>query len=258
MALRLIVCSVLAAASASILGVTVPIASIPVSADDCAVPRAFLHLARTSGISVGVETTGIECWSRHTALHATTMNDATVGTVADRLIQVDARYGWQVLKNVLVIRPRVAWPDRSSFMERAVSGFDVTLDNVDVALVQLSRAFRQRSLRPNPSVQDLQRWQDAFDVQPHSGLDPSNLLGWHRTSSRQPWHVHFSGGSLLEALSALVAAPAGGAWSLTYCADRRDEEHAVLVVVVRDNASQSERAFTLADNGDGLCDFGER
>jgi hypothetical protein len=159
-----------------------------------------------------------------------------------------------VMNGVVVVRPRVAWVDEKHFLHRWVGPFQVAAEDWDNALAMMSRAVSPRFFRRSndwPSTVNLQR---TLDSSPDAERSPDPYIwSWAPHRENGPFAVSFSGGSLLEALSALIARPGNvGGWILNYCRPAGGLENAVLAVPIVDDVVGSRHWMSLGGpNGYG-------
>jgi hypothetical protein len=159
-----------------------------------------------------------------------------------------------MMNGVVVVRPRVAWLDDKHFLHRRVDPFQVAADRWDNALGIMSRAVAPRSFRRFndwPSTVNLQR---TMDSSPDAERSPDPYIwSWAPHRENGSFEVSFAGGSLLEALNALVTRPGSvGGWILNYCRAEGGLKNAVLTVPIADDLFGSRHWMSLrGTNGFG-------
>jgi hypothetical protein len=137
---------------------------------------------------------------------------------------------------VVVVRPVQSWTEASHFLSHAVSQFHATTEDMDAALAAMTSAFRSRHFWMSNDLPSMVASQFSIDPSPDAGriLDP--YPGWIPDPRRGPFDVSFGGGTLLEALIALVDRPGHfGGWILHYCRPEAGAESAVLTIPLLDD-----------------------
>jgi hypothetical protein len=163
---------------------------------ECDLERVVRDLARSARILIGFENS-IECALRSIdrdspALAATVFDMAgyTTRQILDRFVLPPYNYRWNEMNGVVVIRPQQA---DGTILNRPAAPFKIN-DTLAPALNAVHRA-----VIPN--------WKDRgknYEVTP-----PSPLI-------LRPIELDFRGGTLLDALNAVVAAHGTASWQVSY------------------------------------------
>jgi hypothetical protein len=168
-------------------------------------------------------------------------------------VAADPRYAWRRLNGVFVVRPESTWNDGEHFLNRAVAPFAATFEDLAPALRAMSSPFSTRRFQIGGDLQSLRHLQATLNssATAERALDP--FPPWIPEPERGPFVVHFGGGTLLDALNALVDGRTRefGAvgWIVTYCSPPTEASAAVWVPVT-DDAARSRKIVTLADSLD--------
>jgi hypothetical protein len=161
----------------------VPTFRVPTGLTPCSLEDVVTEFASSTRVLVGFESTS-DCQSSQTdpSVPGSVLTGMTTRTALDHLMTLDASYGWNELDGVAVARPAAAWSDPDNTLHRPVGSFTFSNSDVIVILQVLTRT-------PTPPAR--------------GSLSP--LLA-RRIS------VTFPGGTLLEALNAIVRAHQDIGW----------------------------------------------
>ena len=155
---------------------------LPVSLPACGINTVLMKLARTSRVATGFEETR-DCRGRFprvdVAYDADGQTTMTVRQLLDRLVALTPDYAWRDMHGVAVVRPAPAWADASDALNARMASFtfaDTTLSETVAAILRVP---------PRESHLDAQHFTLAF-----------------------------KGGTLADALNALVLARGGVGWKV--------------------------------------------
>jgi hypothetical protein len=219
--------------------------------DSCGVGPLLVQLGNRARIPLAFELAPGPCWNRRPLLpgpDAEPLEGLTVQQVLTRLVAVDARYSWRLMGGVVVVRPAQAWSDASHFLSHAVSRFHATVEDMDAALATMTSAFRSRHFWLSNDYPSIVASQFSIDPSPDAGRTAHPYMGWIPDPRRGSFDVSFGGGTLLEALNALVDRPGHfGGWILHYCRPEAGAENAVLTIPLWDDAVGRGYQISLSD-----------
>jgi hypothetical protein len=160
----------------------------------CGIRTAVAQLTRV-GVRIGFEST-FECWGqvvKFDRVKGQMLRGLTVRQILDRVVALTPTYRWSEMHGVAVVRPVAAWDDPLDVLSFASTPFTATDASPEVAL-----RLALRTLQP-----ELGRVEDA-----------------HPTAGTRPLERHFSitfpGGTLLDALNAVIGATRGLGWQVMY------------------------------------------
>jgi hypothetical protein len=163
--------------------------------DPCAGHIAVGQIARQANVLVGFENTP-DCWLGPTAFNARAGNERLTGMSArqafDHLMALMPMYSWKEMEGVAVVRPKAAWDDPTDVLNLPTASFSATAAPLNDALHTVLQAVTPPVFYPHD---DVQRFGRPIDV---------------------PVSVVFPGGTMLEALNAIVRAHQGAVWQLGY------------------------------------------
>jgi hypothetical protein len=176
----------------------------PRSLHPCAGGQAVDQVARAAHVLVGFEN-GQDCFPGPRSLRADTDAENLTGLSArlafDNVIASMTSYSWKTVNGVVVVRPRAAWTNPDYFLNQTVQPFVATDESVDEILHTALRAA-------TPSL-----------LIPHEDLPRVGKLASHSMT------VEFSGGTMLDALNAIVRAHGSAEWEVGYTGN-----HAMVVL----------------------------
>ena len=226
-ALSMLAVACSAGAQTPLRKVKVPRLLIPEQLSACAALQVIGRLETTLDRPISLEVSPQEtsCWSQRSD-HPSPFASAelmSVGDLLDRLLASDRRYRWQDMDGVVVVRPIAAWADSDHFLHRRVAAFTVVDGHLANALAAISAS--------------LQPW--AFG-------NPDFLL--MATPTLPPIQTRFRGGTMLDALNAIVASRDDLGWNVLWCPDGSGPRihiisrgHATLVGAARGDPQCAER-----------------
>ena len=146
-------------------------------------------------VPVGFENTP-DCWLTPRSLRAGAGSDIVTGMSArqvfDHVIASMPMFSWKALNRVVVVRPTSAWADPNDLLNQRVQPFEATNEYVDDVLHAVLRAA-------TPSL-----------YIPHEDVPRSGELVNHSMT------LVFSGGTMLDALNAMVRAHGSAEWHVGY------------------------------------------
>jgi hypothetical protein len=157
---------------------------MPAALPPCGLATAVYDLARKAGLQVGFErAAGCTGAASFPKLDRTAATDAEAGLTAsdvlDRVLTLAPEYGWLDMNGVAVIRPRSAWTDPNNALNVRIPAFHAA----DVSIGQMLA-----------TILDL----------------PGRVGGDGRRFS-----VDFAGGTIPEALNAIVRTQPSAIWSVS-------------------------------------------
>lgn len=165
----------------------------------CAGGMAVDQIARAAHVLVGFENTE-DCAPGPRSLKAGAGSESISGMSArlafDRWIVSRPMYSWKPLNGMVVFRPTTAWANADNVLNQTVQPFRVTNEHVDDILHTALRAA-------TPSL-----------FIPHEDVPRRSTLASHSMT------VAFAGGTLLDALNAIVLAHGGAEWEVGYTGNR--------------------------------------
>jgi hypothetical protein len=166
--------------------------------DPCDIGAAVAQIARQTGTPTGFENAS-DCWlSRRVAEPSDTdevMTGMTPREALDHLMSRLAAYAWRDMHGVAVVRPKAAWVDSANVLNRQV------------------RAFTATDLPPDSILHIVLQATTPVAFIPHEDAPRPNSIS-------RPVTVTFSGGTMLEAMNALVRARRDVEWQIGYAAGR--------------------------------------
>ena len=185
-----------AGAQTPLRDVKVPRLLVPKQLPPCAVLQVINYLEATAGRPISLEVSWEEtsCWSQVSGRPTPFVGAelTSVGDILDQLLASDRHYRWQDMDGVVVVRPIAAWRENDHFLHRRVAEFTVVDGHLANALAAISV-----SLHP---------W--AFG-------NPDFLLV--ATPMLPPIQTRFSGGTVLDAVNAIVASRDDLGWTVLWC-----------------------------------------
>jgi len=168
----------------------VPVFVVPNPLPRCGLATALLHLEQSVNVLIGFERQA-ECVDNPSLfpdLTAQTLNDLsgrTVRQVLDHLVALDPNFEWRDMNGVAVVRPVNAWNDPANALHVQVDAFafeDAQLTNAVAASVR------------NAKLQVAGASADA--------------------AVTRRFAVSFSGGTILDALNAVIGAHGAAVWEI--------------------------------------------
>jgi hypothetical protein len=218
--------------------------------DSCGVGPLLVQIANRARIPLAFEVAPGPCWNRRPLLpgpEAEPLDGLTVREILARLVAADARYSWRLMGGVVVVRPAQTWSDPHHFLSHAVARFHATLEDMNAALASMTSAFRSRYFWMSNDYPSIVASQFSIDPSPDAGrvLDP--YPGWIPDPRLGPFDVSFGGGTLLEALNALVRQGHFGGWILQYCRPGAGAENAVLTIPLLEDVVGRKFQLSLSD-----------
>ena len=164
----------------------VPIAhlSIPTHLPPCGLKVAIGNVAKQSGVLVGFEQTS-NCFYAFPKLDAdvTDLSGMTVRSALDALVAKVPDYRWSEMNGIAVVRPASSWNDSANVLNSRVRPF--ALDNMPIT----------------PTLLSLLK------------LDRAKVTKVSWDWEKQAVSMVFSGGTMVEALNALIKAHGGMMWN---------------------------------------------
>jgi len=165
----------------------------------CAGAMAVDQIARAAHLLFGFENTE-DCAPGPRSLKAGADSEPIAGMSArlalDRWIASKPMYSWKPLNGVVVLRPTTAWANSNNLLNQTVRPFEATNANVDDILHAVLKAT-------TPSL-----------FLPHEDVPRRGPLVSHAMT------VVFAGGTMLDALNAVVLAHGGAEWEIGYTGNR--------------------------------------
>jgi hypothetical protein len=160
---------------------------LPNALPSCGITTALARIARTSHVAIGFEET-FECSAKWPRLHFTYDDSGrttmTVRQVLDQVVTLDPTYRWADVNGVAVVRPVVSWTDPSDALNLRVDPFRTDRMTVGQVLAILVR-------RPDPNC---------------------GFCGFDNRVNNRALSIDFKGGTMVDALNALVQARPGIGW----------------------------------------------
>jgi hypothetical protein len=167
----------------------------PRSLHPCAGAQAVDQIARAAHMLVGFENAQ-GCWLAPRSRWAHPDGDKLTGLsprlALDHVIAAMSSHLWRTVNGIIVVRPTTAWADPDDFLNQPVQPFEATNALVDEILHTALRAATPSVLLPHE------------DVPRHGALVSHSMT------------VQFSGGSMLDALNAIVGAHGSAEWEVGY------------------------------------------
>ena len=165
---------------------------VPNSMPPCGLRTAVSRLARQAKILVGFERTP-DCMSSFPRLdvgeNATNLAGMTARQALDHLMALAPTYRWKEIDGVAVVRPATAWNDPADALNLPTAPFTVENQALGEALRIMLHTMLDRP------------------IQSPLGPDSDKLIG-------RPVSVTFPGGTMLDALGALVRAHQEAGWDV--------------------------------------------
>jgi hypothetical protein len=170
----------------------------PAGGGPCSMLELFSQVARQARVSLGYENVP-GCWSNPRAavpdsggrmLQARTAHEAF-----DEVAALTGAFSWQEIDGVVVVRPVIAWQEAGVLNVR-VDAFQLTNVSLDEALCRALDVTKPRVRASRPQC-----------ARPLGRLEI-------------PMSVDFAGGSLMDALTAIVRAKGGAEWHVGYSDER--------------------------------------
>jgi hypothetical protein len=153
------------------------------------------EVARQANVLVGFENTP-DCWLGPMAVKAGAVSEILTGMSArqafDHLMTLMPMYSWKEMEGVAVVRPRAAWDDPTDVLNLPAASFSAIDTPVNDALHMALQAVIPPVFYPHHDV-------------PHFGRPIDVAVT-----------VAFPGGTMLEALNAIVRAHQSAHWQLGY------------------------------------------
>jgi hypothetical protein len=192
---------------------------VPNTLPPCFIAHSVMQLARTSRAVIGLERTS-DCMGSSSVPDATPdgtdLGGMTVRAALDRLMALSPNYRWKEMDGVAVVRPAASWTDASDALNLQIQPFSTDNGSASEALAKILR------------------------MTTHEGrID-------HRAFS-----VAFQGGTMVEALNALVRAHEGVVWDAGLVED--PSPTFIMVSVIAFNAGERRAVVRLAGFGKPLA-----
>jgi hypothetical protein len=178
----------------------------PIGLHPCATGLVIDQIARAAGVSAGFENT-LSCVPspRSKLSRARNRNEALSGMSArqalDHVMAAVPAFRWQEVNGVAVVRPTAAWQDATNLLNLRAAPFDVMTEDMGQAV-----EIMLKSVAPSMLL-------------PQTPAGPPQLTD-HSIA------VAFAGGTMLDAVTALVQARGDTEWQLGYSG----KDTAILVV----------------------------
>jgi len=161
----------------------------------CNSGMAVDQLARKADVLVGFENMP-HCPPSSRSLKAGAASETLTGMSArqafDHLMTLMPMFSWKEMNGVVVVRPKAAWDNPTDPLNLSTDAFEAANERVDDVLHTVLHAVKPSMFIPHE------------DVPRHDG------------PITRPVAVAFSGGTMLDALNAIVRAHAGLEWQLGY------------------------------------------
>jgi hypothetical protein len=161
----------------------------------CEVGTAVDQIARNASVRVGFENAadcGLSSRSLNAGDDAEVLTGLSARQALDRLVASVPDFSWREMDGVVVVRPKAAWSDLKNTLNLPTTRFA----RKDVQLHEILHAMLDAVTPP------LSRPHLDFPVSPRS--------------SGPPVSIAFRGGTLLDALNAIVRARRDAQWQLGY------------------------------------------
>jgi hypothetical protein len=180
----------------------IPQFSWPSRYESCDTLWILSTLHRAAAVSMGIERLADGCWKRDDNVDhlwwrrgpPTQISNETVRQILNRITAADPAYEWRELAGVVVVRPRTSWDRPHPILTQPIAPFEAQSSDFGPAFAAVNRAFR-----PRRGFWDEDRWLLADN------------------DDRPLFHVSFFGGSMLDALNAIVRSRSDLIWTLDYC-----------------------------------------
>jgi predicted outer membrane lipoprotein len=197
----------------------IPRLLLPMPLDVCSSAPVITEVALVLRIPLGFEQAAVPC--ARPSPDTEELIDVTVTDVLNRIVAAVPIYVWEFTDGVLVVRPRPLVQHKEHFLLEKVSAYDATAEDLGPALKAISVPFRPRGFVRRD--------------------------GWLVNAGRAepPMSVAFPGGTLLEALNALVRGRSDLSWRLTYCGPEATVANAELRLVSSERNMNSQRSDVL-------------
>jgi len=161
----------------------------PSALPPCDAGAAVIQLSIRLNVLVGLESTP-DCWLpptiRPVTADAETLTGVTARMAFDHVIAQMPQYSWREMNGVIVVRPKEAWKMPLNVLNRPSGGFEANGERLDDVFRSVVQVPRSRDVE-NPT-RDIDR----------------------------PVTVKFAGGTMLEALNALLRSRQDGQWQVGY------------------------------------------
>jgi len=167
----------------------------PRSLHSCAGVQSLDQIARATHVLLGFEnlpTCGLGPRSLFVGPDNENLSGMSARLAFDHFVEAMPSYSWKAVNGVAVVRPTEAWRDRDGLLNQTVQPFEARDQDVTAVLHAALHATA-------PSL-----WLPHTDV-PRSGVLSSHLMT-----------VTFPGGTLLDALNAIVSAHGAAEWEVGY------------------------------------------
>jgi hypothetical protein len=141
----------------------------------------------------------------------------------DQLVAGAPHYGWRDMNGVIVVRPSAAWSDVSHFLASPVAAFSATDTDMAQALAAISQPLGDRVLGPH-------------------------YRGWAASRKHaRSFAIRFEGGTLLDALNAVVRPRGDLGWTVSYCGGRAALDTATVALWMYEPDQRRVRAVLSSD-----------
>lgn len=186
---------------------------LPATLPPCGITTVLLTLARTSRVAIGFEEE-TACRGQFPRLSVTydKAGDVSVREALDRLMALSAKYQWSEMNGVAVVRPVASWADPADALNLEVGPFHSDNATVSGTLARILQS-------------------------PHNFT--SHL-------DHPAFSMAFNGGTMVEALNALVRAREGVGWYaglIVHPTPSNEDRSPTLTVGIR--------TFNVGDRGEG-------
>ena len=172
--------------------------TLPAVIDACIVMATVNNIGRSADLPVGIEASpeAFEMCPREPSgqFPLRPGPPMTPRAALDYVVAQAPDYAWREMNGVIVWRPVAAWRDGSHLLQTRVGGFAATDRDMTEALGVISKP-----LEPYEFSARLAQW--AMSTNP----------------TRSGFSLSLPGGTLLDALNAIVGARGDLGWNLTYC-----------------------------------------
>lgn len=199
---------------------------LPALINFCDVIRFANRVSLLADVPLGVESApglGPEPCTERPTPGVTTGPPTTARMVLDRLVSMAPDYAWRDMNGVVVVRPVAAWNSPDHFLGARVQSFDGTDANMAEAFAALSQPLAPRGFWPESAA-----WAAA-------------------PPGRASFSLSFPGGSLLDALNAIVRPRGDLGWTIHYCGERATREAATVALRIHHPPSKTVRVIFAYD-----------
>jgi hypothetical protein len=181
---------------------------LPITLPACGITTALLKIARSSDVAIGLEESS-DCRGKFPRVDLTNDNagsgSMTVREVLDRLVVLSPDYRWSEMNGVAVVRPVASWTDPADALNLHVEPFQIDDATVSETLARILSV-------------------------------PAGVAARHDILDNRGFSIAFSGGTMIDALNALVRARQGVGWNAGLVIHPRpsgDDQSPTLMVGIR-------------------------